>query len=121
MGATDPLLFSRENEIEKESLLALAKYLSPWRITWVDQRDDIGRDGFIQLTESIAGKRRVLRASVLTCAVQAKGHEARFDSTFSERVETRHLRLWTASGASPVLLAVWSKANDEIRLSPLVA
>ena len=84
MAAGDPIHVSRENRQEQRSLVAIDRFLEPWRITWSDQRDDFGRDGFVQVID-VEGERATL--SPLTCTIQAKSHAAAFSDTVAERFE----------------------------------
>ena len=45
----NPIFVSWQNRQEQTSLDALRSYLRPWRCTFVDQRDDFGRDGIVQV------------------------------------------------------------------------
>src|SRR5579862_1497142 len=113
MTATTPIVVSRQGTQEKAALAALMGCLLPWRLTLVDQRDDFGRDGFVQVvSESADGS---LAISPLTFAVQSKSSSDAFPETHVERFETRHVNLWTASLASPLVIFVWSRATGEIR------
>jgi hypothetical protein len=42
---------SPQSRQEQASLDALRPYLRPWRITLLDQRDDFGRDGIVQVVD----------------------------------------------------------------------
>jgi len=103
----------REQQLEQQSLLAVQGALVPWTVTWVDQRDDVGRDGFAQLF--VTREDGVTIASGITCALQVKATAAPFDGDFVERLEVRHVLLWTMEESSSVIVFVWSQASGEIR------
>jgi hypothetical protein len=83
------------------------------RITWVDQRDDIGRDGFVQIT---VVDDLVTRAAPETCAIQAKSTASALPTNAEVQVETRHLAFWSDDIAAPTLIALWSRRSQELRI-----
>jgi hypothetical protein len=113
MSADDPIIVSTENRLERDSTNAIDKILKPWRIAWVDQRDDIGRDGFVQImvVDGI-----VTRAAPETCAIQAKATASALPRNAGAVVETRHLALWSDDNAPPILIALWSNRSQELRI-----
>jgi hypothetical protein len=113
VSADDPIIVSTENRLERDSTDAIGQILKPWRITWVDQRDDIGRDGFVQITV-VDGL--VTRAAPEICAIQAKSTASALPTNAGIQVETRHLALWSDDIAAPTLIALWSRRSQELRI-----
>lgn len=113
MTRSDSSRFSTQNDLEHASLLAIETWLQPWRVTKVDQRDDIGRDAIVQIVNRDC--RGALSLAGPCAWLQCKGHSAKFEQVFSERLETRHLGLWTLRGAAPAVVVVWSQPSNEIR------
>lgn len=113
VSADDPIIVSTENQLERDSSDAIGRVLKPWRITWVDQRDDIGRDGFVQIT---VVDDLVTRAASETCAIQAKSTASALPTNAGIQVETRHLALWSNDIAAPTLIALWSRRSQELRI-----
>lgn len=112
MSAKDKLTVTKQSQISRRSQRAFEAWVDPWLFTAVDQRDDYGRDGFVQIVDRIDGRDT---ASPLTFAVQLKAHASPFRDTHSEPLETRHLALWTDRLAPSTLVVVWSEADDQIR------
>jgi hypothetical protein len=113
LTADDPIIVSTENRLERESTAEIQRILAPWIVTWVDQRDDFGRDGFIQLM-TVDGV--TTRVAPETCAMQAKSTAAPMTEVAGIEVETRHLAMWADDLAPPTLIAVWSKRSQELRI-----
>lgn len=113
MAAKDPIKVSQKSRQERRSLHAIEEALDPWRCSWVDGRDDYGRDGFIQLVDELPDGSG--SASPLVAAIQVKSEGRAFDSRHIESLETRHLAMWAHEIAPCTLVAVWSLATNEIR------
>lgn len=112
MSAQDKLKVTAQSTLSRRSQRAFESWIDPWLFTAVDQRDDYGRDGFVQVVDDAKGAGF---AAPLTFAVQLKAHDAAFREAHAEPLETRHLALWTDRQAPPTLVALWSKTDDEFR------
>lgn len=113
MAANDPIIVSSQNRQEQAALDELRPYLRPWRCTFVDQRDDFGRDGVVQIVDE--GNEGKCFMSPLTFWVQCKSDAKPLADVHSDVVETRHLSLWTDQFSSPLFLIIWSAATREFR------
>lgn len=113
MSADEPIIVSTENRLERDSMNAIERLLQPWRLTWVDQRDDIGRDAFVQF---MAVDGLVTRPVSETCILQAKATSNALPENAGVSVETRHLALWADDIAFPALIVLWSKRSQELRI-----
>ena len=115
MGADHPIIVSRENQQEADSIAAVQHALRPWRVTPVDGRDDVGRDGFCQINDPLADGTGRARATPVTFNFQIRSHADRFSHCHVERISTRHLNLWSARNAVCTVLFIYSAASDSIR------
>jgi hypothetical protein len=113
-GSNRPAKLSWQNELERESMRAFDGYIAPWRPTWLDQRDDFGRDGVLQILDRTADGGVI--GKPYSSFVQLKAHRAPFEDRHTEVFEVRHLQLWADDLAQPVLLVIWSKALDRFRV-----
>lgn len=113
MAGKDPIIVAPQNRQEQAGLDALRPYLRPWRCTFVDQRDDFGRDGFVQIVDADCEGTHSL--SPLTFALQCKTEAKSLSDTCTDSVQTRHLALWAHEFASPLILALWSVADGMFR------
>jgi hypothetical protein len=114
MSADDPIYFSRENRVEGASLRAIEEALEPWRITWIDGRSDVGRDGFVQTAEESPGGKA--RALAITCVLQAKATDKTLRQSHPVVLETRHVALWADELSEPTLIMLWSRTTRELRV-----
>ena len=101
-----------QSQQENASLTALKTYLQPWRLSLVDQRDDYGRDGYIQVVDEDKDGAFI---SPLTFWVQSKSVNKSFSDQNWDSIEVRHLELWTHSQASPIILVLWSAIENKFR------
>lgn len=113
MSVNDPIYVPIKKQQEAESLRKVEQVLSPWICTWVDQRDDYGRDGFIQIVDDLNNEYGTI--SPLTFAIQVKSCKTGFESSHKNSLETRHIGLWSHDLALPTVVCVWSKADNVIR------
>lgn len=97
-------------------MLAIENALLPARLTWVDGRDDIGRDAFAQAMQSRDDGS--VTALSLTFTVQAKSTRDSFEGEVPLDLEVRHLKLWFPlfGMGTPTLVVVWSRASNCVRL-----
>jgi Domain of unknown function (DUF4365) len=113
MAAGDKIIVSAQNRLEQAGLDALRPFMRPWRCTLVDQRDDFGRDGIVQIVdEDLDGATSI---SPLTFWIQCKATESTFSDKYGFVVETRHLAVWSDPGAAPLMLVAWSAATGDFR------
>lgn len=115
MTANDPIYVTRENQQEADSIAALQAALRPWRLTPVDGRDDVGRDGVIQVHDQLNDGRARAQATPSAFFVQVRSHAAPFDVVHSETIDTRHLHMWSARTAPCTVLFVWSRSSSAFR------
>ena len=113
MSAKDRIKVTKQSRQESQSLRAVEDALDPWRITWVDGRDDCGRDGFIQLIDELPDASGA--AAPLTAAIQVKSEGTPLGDRHLEPLETRHVALWSDDCAPSTLVVVWSKSTSELR------
>ncbi len=113
MAANDPIHVTPQNRQEQAAIDALRPYLRPWRCTFVDQRDDFGRDGVVQIVD--ADNRGTHFISPLTFWLQCKSEAKALPQVYADPVETRHMALWANQFASPLILALWSVADGKFR------
>src|SRR5579871_193056 len=112
MAANDRIKVSSQNRQEQVCLDELRPYLRPWRCTFVDQRDDFGRDGVVQIVDEEGEECFIIP---LTFWVQCKSYKGAFEDNHSDSIETRHLALWTDQFALPLFLVIWSVADQQFR------
>lgn len=112
MAANDKIIVSSQNRQEQSGLNNLRLYLTPWRCTLVDQRDDFGRDGFVQVVDNDEVNHFI---SPLSFSIQCKSSSKALTIVESDSVETRHLSLWTQPQSSPLFLIMWSAVTNEFR------
>jgi Domain of unknown function (DUF4365) len=112
MRKKDRIHVTPQSQQENRSLNALRKYLEPWRCTFVDQRDDFGRDGKVQVIDSDSEGAYL---SPLTFWVQSKSIAKTFSEEDGDSIESRHLIIWSDQYASSMILVLWSAKEEKFR------
>lgn len=108
------ITISSNNESERESLIQLERMLLPWRCTWIDQRDDFGRDGFVQIVEP--DQDGSLTLAGFSCFLQVKSIADAFSTRHKQRLKVGHLLNWTLPESITVIVAIWSFGSQKLRL-----
>lgn len=111
MTADTPIRITPQQAQEHRSLPAIQEALLPWTVRWMEQGQDFGRDGFVQIVDADGAGGAILRP--LTLMIQCKSHSASSAEPFTVPVQTNRLKNWI-DGSTPLVIVVWSTVDGEI-------